>query len=149
MNYAGFWKRFLSYIIDVIPILLVVFFIWYFFFGFNETWHDYLDLDNSIEERADFLKQRNRIRDKTFFLWVIYGLLMDCSKYQGTFGKRVVGLRTVSLDGNRITFSQSLKRSAMQFVGVLPLGLGFVWSAFREDKATWHDLAARTRVIKC
>ena len=148
MNYAGFWKRFLSYIIDVIPILLVVFVVWYLFFGFDQTWHDYLDMDNSIEERAGFLKERNKIRDTTFLLWILYGLFMDCSKYQGTFGKRVVGLKTVSLGGDRITFSQSLKRSTMKFVSALPLGLGFIWAAFRADKAAWHDLAAKTRVIK-
>jgi len=73
---------------------------------------------------------------------------MDCSAFQGTLGKKLLGLKTVNTAGGRITFSQSLKRSTVKVVGLLPLGLGYIWAAFSEEKAGWHDLAAKTRVIK-
>jgi len=125
MIYAGFGKRSLAYIVDILPILMLTFSIAYFFFGFDKIWHEYLDLENSTEERATFLKHRNVIRDSTFLL-----------------------LKTVNTAGGRITFSQSLKRSTVKVVGLLPLGLGYIWAAFSEEKAGWHDLAAKTRVIK-
>lgn len=74
MIYAGFGKRSLAYIVDILPILMLTFSIAYFFFGFDEIWHEYLDLENSTEERATFLKHRNVIRDSTFLLWILYGL---------------------------------------------------------------------------
>ena len=148
MIYAGFGERSLAYIVDILPILMLTFSIAYFFFGFDKIWHEYLDLENSTEERATFLKHRNVIRDSTFLLWILYGLVMDCSAFQGTLGKKLLGLKTVNTAGGRITFSQSLKRSTVKVVGLLPLGLGYIWAAFSEEKAGWHDLAAKTRVIK-
>ena len=147
MRFVGFWRRAIAYIIDIVPILAMVFFVAYLLFGFDETWHNYLDMQNSTEERKDFLTQRNRIRDSTFLLWVIYGFYMDSSRFQGTLGKIVMGAKVVDLDGERITLLQSLRRSSMKLVCALPLGLGFIWAGFRADKAGWHDLAAGTRVV--
>ena len=74
---------------------------------------------------------------------------MDCSKFQGTHGKMLLGIKVVNSEGERITFPQSIKRTSMKIVGALPIYLGYLWAAFRQDKAAWHDLVAKTRVVKC
>ena len=149
MQYAGFWKRLLAYAIDMIPIFLAVFCIAYFFLGFDQTLHNYINGDKSLEEKAYFLSERNKVRDSALLLWVLYGLIMDCSKFQGTHGKILLKLKVVNEFGERISFPQSVKRTSMKIVGAIPLYLGYIWAAFREDKAAWHDLTAKTRVEKC
>lgn len=149
MSYAGFWKRLLAYVIDMVPIFLVVFCIAYFFLGFDQTLHNYLSGDRSHEARAYFLSERNKVRDSALLLWIFYGLFMDCSKFQGTHGKILLKLKVVDESGERITLPQSVKRTSMKIVGAIPVYLGYIWVAFRKDKASWHDLTAKTRVVKC
>jgi uncharacterized RDD family membrane protein YckC len=44
------------------------------------------------------------------------------------------------------TWLATVARFAMALVSWACLGLGFVWSLFRKDRATWHDLASDTRL---
>jgi len=148
MQYVGFWKRFLAYVIDIIPIFLMVFGVSYFFLGFDATLSAYFTGERSTDSRADFLSERNKVRDTSLLLWVLYGLFMDCSKFQGTHGKLILGIKVVNGEGNRLTPIQSCKRASMKVVGAIPICLGYLWAAFREDKAAWHDLAARTVVVR-
>ena len=90
--------------------------------------------------------QRNQIRDIAGMVWLIYGFVMDCSKYQGTFGKQLLNIRVTSVDGKRLTVGQSAIRTVMKIVGAMVLMLGYIWAGFRSDKAAWHDLAAKSRV---
>ncbi|WP_263081532.1 RDD family protein [Endozoicomonas sp. Mp262] len=148
MQYVGFWKRLLAYIIDVTPIFIAVFCIAYFLLGFDVSMADYLNGNQILDEKIQFIAERNMIRDTAFLLWVAYGFFMDCSKFQGTHGKVLLGIRVVNDKGGRITFSQSAKRTVMKIVGFLPLHLGYIWAAFKKDKAAWHDLVAKTHVVK-
>jgi len=149
MNYAGFWKRLLAYTIDMIPIFLIVFGVAYFFLGFDERRSTFLDGARDLESRRAFLAERNKVRDAALLVWIAYGLLMDCSRFQGTHGKLLLGLKVTNQDGRRISFTQSIARSSMKIAGAVPLFLGYIWAAFHADKASWHDLVAKTRVVKC
>lgn len=147
MQYTGFWKRFLAYIIDMIPIFIIVFCVFYFFLDFDKALHNYFNGEKSIEANEYFLSERNKVRDSALLLWIFYGFLMDCSKFQGTHGKLLLKLKVVSESGERITLPQSISRTLMKVTGALPFFLGYIWAAFRGDKATWHDLTAKTRVV--
>ncbi len=87
MQYVGFWKRFLAYIIDVTPIFIAVFCIAYFLLGFDASLKNYLNGNQTLDEKIQFIAERNMIRDTTFLLWVAYGFFMDCSKFQSAHGK--------------------------------------------------------------
>ena len=147
MEYIGFWKRFLAYVLDIIPIYLVVVGIAYFLLGFDQTLSDYMNGDRSLESRVHFLSERNKVRDTTLLIWILYGLFMDCSKFQGTHGKIIMGIIVVNKEGGKITLNQSVIRALMKIVGAVPIFLGYVWAGFRKDKAAWHDMAAKTRVV--
>jgi uncharacterized RDD family membrane protein YckC len=43
-------------------------------------------------------------------------------------------------------WTATVARFAMALVSWACLGLGFLWSLFRKDKASWHDLASDTRL---
>lgn len=63
-----------------------------------------------------------------------------------TLGMRAWRLRVVGTDGGAI----GLKTAAIRFaMGTLSLGLfgfGFWWALIGRRRATWHDVAARTRI---
>ena len=54
--------------------------------------------------------------------------------------------RLVSKQGE-VTWLQAAKRYFAALISWLCLGLGFIWSLFRQDNATWHDLFSATRLV--
>ncbi|MGL1886936.1 MAG: RDD family protein [Reichenbachiella sp.] len=148
MNYIGFWKRFFAYVLDIIPITGLVFVVFYFFLGFDLILENYTSSDKNFEARRTFLESRNIVRNAAVVVWILYGFIMNFSKFQGTHGKVLLGMKIEDLEGNRLTAGQSLKRSTIKITGAIPLFLGFIWIVFRKDKAAWHDLIAHTRVVK-
>ena len=74
-----------------------------------------------------------------------YWLLMHWMSGQ-TVGKRVVGVRVVSLDGGPLTLGGALLRLFGYWLSSLVFGIGYLMAAFRRDKRALHDLLAGTRV---
>ncbi len=148
MNYAGFWKRFGAYLIDVLPIVIVVFLMYYFFMGFDENIHTYMNRKpDEMQKKIDFYAQRNQIRDLSFLIWIIYSTFLESSVLQGTLGKKVMGLKVIDIHGNKITLLKSIVRNLSKIISYLPVSLGFIWAAFSKEKKAWHDSIAKTYVV--
>ena len=146
-NLATRSKRFIAYIIDIIPIVLVVFVVFYLFFGFDETLKQYLTNTESLDLRAAFLKQRNHIRETSFFIWLIYCAIMESSNKQGTFGKYIMGIKVVDENGDRLTLQRSIKRSSSKILSYVVMLLGFIWILFDKKRQGWHDKLNKTFVV--
>jgi len=65
-----------------------------------------------------------------------------------TFGKRLMGIRVLRLDGSRVTYARSLARYLAYTVSLLPLGVGFLVIAMTPNKRGWHDYLCDTIVVK-
>jgi len=98
----------------------------------------------------DLLINRSLIFFLYFFTAIfLYIPLMESSKYQGTLGQIIMGIKIISLDKNRISFIKSLLRLIVFFIfNVIHLGIisGFFILLSKEKKAL-HDIACDTRVI--
>ena len=147
-NNGGFWRRVLTYIIDIIPIVIVIGAIFYFLYGFDNIIKARFSQPNDIDSRAEFLRIRNHIRDISFAVWVLYSIFFECSALQATLGKLAIGLKVVDKEGDQLSFYRSLGRNLFKFISLIALGLGFIWVAFTKNKQGWHDLVARTYVVK-
>lgn len=147
LAYAGFRVRILASLLDCIPITLIVYAIFYCYFGFNQTSGHYFQNREDIEARIQFLRERNRIRDLSFIIWIIYGIYAEASLRQGTLGKWIMGVKVVGQHGQRISLKTSVKRNLFKIVSYIPFDLGFIWAAFSKKKQTWHDLFAKTYVV--
>jgi uncharacterized RDD family membrane protein YckC len=75
-----------------------------------------------------------------------YSVVM-VTRYGGTLGKLVCGIRVITADGHRLTYKHSLARALAQYVSTIPCGLGFVLAAFDGQKRALHDMMCNTRVI--
>jgi uncharacterized RDD family membrane protein YckC len=63
-----------------------------------------------------------------------------------TLGKKLMGVRVVTLEGGDLDLKTSFKRAASYVPGTFLLYLGFLW-ALGPKRAAWHDRLAGTRVI--
>jgi len=145
---AGFGARLLAYTIDVVPLTLLTAAIFYCFLGFDETLKRYLADRGNLEARIDYLSQRNQIRDLSFLIYVFYCSVAECSLMQGTFGKRLLGLRVTNDQGQRLTIARSFGRNFGKIISYIPLGLGFLWAIWSKRRRAWHDMLAKTLVVK-
>lgn len=46
-----------------------------------------------------------------------------------------------------VTYGQAIKRFLFAFVSWMPVGLGFLWSLFDQEKLAWHDRLSKTKLI--
>ena len=66
-----------------------------------------------------------------------------------TPGKMVMGLKVVSAEtGQLLDPGTAVLRYVGYIVSSIPLGLGFFWVLWDENKEGWHDKIAKTRVVK-
>ncbi|GHA36389.1 RDD family protein [Photobacterium aphoticum] len=145
---VGFWHRLAAYLLDLIPIFIIVVTVSPYFQDFYVSMMAYLDGQNSEAERVMFLSERNMRRDMLFVIWVLYSAGMECTPLQGTHGKWLLGIKVEHQYGGRISPLQALKRAVMKIVGAIPLYLGYLWAGYSKEKTAWHDLYANTRVVK-
>lgn len=145
---AGLGARLLAYLIDILPIILVTSAGFYLFLGFDETIQQYLNARDDINTRIAFLRQRNQIRDFSFLVYIVYCGFLEGSAMQGTIGKRLLGLRVTDKNGRPLTRGRSFGRNVAKLISYIPLGLGFLWAIWSKHNRTWHDMLAKTLVVK-
>lgn len=135
-EYAGFWKRFLAYILDGIILYIFVSVIG-FIIGIT------YGVAGGTAEGARVL---------SFLLslilgWLYFGL-MESSVRQATLGKQALGIIVTDLNGNRIFFGKATARYFGKFISGLILGIGYIMAGFTEKKQALHDMMAGCLVVK-
>jgi len=141
-------KRIIAYFIDIIPITLIVFGIYYFFLGFQEIFTNYLQRGDDIQPRIEFLSQRNNIRDISFLIWLLYCIILESSMLQATFGKRIMGMKVIRENGEKIDFKFALIRNMTKLLSAIIIFIGFFWILFDKKRQGWHDKIAKTLVVE-
>ncbi|MCQ6275087.1 RDD family protein [Bacillus sp. V3B] len=161
-EYGGFWIRFGAYLIDSIiigiPLSVISIIIFILFFGtsdvFSSIMNDptYLERELTEQEALSFMGTYFGALLVTslisFITVVAYFAGLHASKWQGTLGKKMLGLKVTDLTGNRISFWRAFGRYlAMAFLSGILL-IGYIIAAFTEKKQGLHDLIAGTLVVK-
>ena len=65
-----------------------------------------------------------------------------------TIGMRAWRLRVVGADGSPLPWPRALLRFALALVSLGVLGIGFLWCLVDRERRGWHDIAARTAVVR-
>ncbi len=79
---------------------------------------------------------------------IIYEILMNASRWQGSLGKIILGIKITNLEGERITISQSCYRYFGMILAAIPLGYGLLRMIWSEQSQGLHDYIADTLVLK-
>ena len=130
MEYSGFWRRFVAYVIDNI-LLSVVF------------WLLVLVLGGIGGDGGVF-----GAYTLAAIGWLLYYAAMESSSNQATVGKMALGIKVTDLEGNRISFGRALGRNLAKIISVLTFYIGYIMAAFTAKKQALQDMIAGTLVVK-
>lgn len=152
LPYAGFWLRFVAYVIDglvlgiaAVPIVVILVLLT----GAGAA------IANMGNRPEDFVFPAALV---TFILFMIpilicgqwlYFALLESSTRQATLGKMAIGLIVTDMEGERMTFARATGRYFAKIVtGLVPLAIGWIMAGFTEKKQALHDFIAATLVLK-
>jgi uncharacterized RDD family membrane protein YckC len=141
VTYAGFWIRFVAYIIDSIVIGVVQSLITFSFF--------------STLILTEPMNAEGQLLPPSFFNYLLvllginwlYFAFMESSKKQATLGKMALNLKVTSLTGERISFLNATGRYFSKFVSTIILLIGYIMAGFDPKKQALHDKMASTYVV--
>lgn len=145
-HYAGFWKRFVAYMLDQIIISIVGVFIVVPFFAMIGI--SYFSADFEPTEEVIFTIIT------AYFSFIIllvaaewlYFALMESMK-GATIGKMALGIIVTDLQGNRISFGRATGRYFAKIISSLTLLVGYIMAGFTQRKQALHDMIASCLVI--
>ena len=130
--YAGFWRRLLAYLIDLVVLS-----------GIEFT----LGAVVLFIAPGDLQSLRNVGPVSALIAWA-YFVILESSPARGTLGKMALNLYVGDLRGDPITFRRAALRNFLKSISWLLLGLGFVAAAFTPRKQAVHDLLGGTLVLR-
>jgi uncharacterized RDD family membrane protein YckC len=154
VTYAGFWLRVLAYFIDAIilgifaiPILIGAAML----MGIGGM------LENIPHNQDPFMNGM----PPAFMLFImlcgglglfgtwLYFALLESSEWQGTAGKRVLGLIVTDMAGQRVSFMRATGRHFSKLVtSLIPLCIGYIMAGFTEKRQALHDMIASCLVLR-
>jgi uncharacterized RDD family membrane protein YckC len=147
VEYAGFWLRFIAYIIDGLVLGIPASIIGAVT-GFGMTG---LSIKNHLTGSEPLA-----IFTASFFLyfaWIIvlnwlYFASMESSSRQATLGKMAVNLRVTDMQGHRLSFGEASGRYFAKIISGMTMGIGYIMAGITIRKQALHDLIVGTLVLK-
>ncbi|HEX7370470.1 MAG TPA: RDD family protein [Rhodanobacteraceae bacterium] len=143
--YAGFWRRVLAWIIDVV-ILAAINWVLLLFFGawllvpwmFMGGWHANVSTHVFHDGPQPY---------GLLLTWLYYALC-EASPWQATPGKLALGLAVTDVQGQRIGFPRATGRFFGKIVSALILCIGFLLAGWTARKQALHDFMAGCCVVR-
>jgi len=150
--YAGFWLRFVAFIIDMIVLGIAGWIVTMPLVGA-------IGLRGALGGRPPFAPMRPEdiFAFLGMFFWIfvirvilqwLYYAIFESSAWQATLGKKALGLEVTDLSGNRISFGRATGRFFGKIISGLILLIGYIMAGFTEKKQALHDMIAGTLVIR-
>ena len=84
----------------------------------------------------------------TIVIYWLYFAIMESSKNQATLGKKILKIKVVDMNGNKVSFARATGRHFGKILSSFILLIGFFMAGFTEKKQTLHDIMAQCLVIK-
>lgn len=153
VRYAGFWLRFVAYIIDDIVMSVVGFLVSLPFIG--GIIFSAIGIGENPDEAENIAMGVMGIMGSIvglvlviFVLGWLYFALMESSKNQATLGKMALGLKVTDMEGNRISFGKATGRYFGKIISGMILYIGYILAGLTEKKQALHDMMAGCLVVK-
>ena len=147
--FAGFWRRFIAYMIDGFIVSVVIIFLGVVA-GVAYIAGAMSGDGNAIVAQ---MTDPDKLALLTAWIWLLTFAVNIAyfTYFHGSTGrtpvKRLLGLQVVSVTGESISFGTAFLRSVGYLVSSLVFCLGYLWVAFDRRKQGWHDKIAGTVVI--
>lgn len=153
LYYAGFWLRFVAYLIDSVILTVgcgILAVIMIFATGF-------VAVLRSLPENTtpdDFFASGILVGILMFIfgilsiVWIYYAW-MKSSSTQGTVGKMALGLIVTDMQCRRVSFARASGGFwAKMITGLIPLAISYIMAGFTAKKQALHDMIASCLVLR-
>ena len=144
--YAGFWRRFVAWILDTLLTGVCAGIIG-FALGFIYALVVIVP-SGPKPPQEQMLVLQIIVQAIVIVLCWLYFALMERSSLQATLGKMAIGIRVTDLDGKRISFARATGRHFGKIISGLMLLIGYIMAGFTEKKQALHDMMAGTLVVR-
>lgn len=152
--YAGFWLRFVAYLIDafisgigfvilLVPLVLLT--------GVGAALKGVTSGEDISDDAAALLGFGFIFGFVAiaFLVGWLYYALSESSSWQATPGKKILNLKVTDLGGQQITFARASGRYFAKIIThMIPLEIGFILAGFTEKKQAVHDMIASCLVLR-
>ena len=153
VEYAGFWLRLVALVIDNV-ILGLGFFLVLIPLIFLTGLRTLLDNFHPNEDMNDagifmLIGLVFLVATASLVLTWLYHALMECSEWQATLGKRVLGLVVTDMAGQRLNFGRATGRHfGKMLTNLIPAFIGYIMAGFTGKKQALHDMLAGCLVLR-
>ena len=135
-EYSGFWLRFVAFLIDeiiwnLLVTLVVVLLVMYAF--------------AAVMAGGNIVAVILIVILAGFGItlgWYFYHAYCESSDWQGSIGKRALGLYVTDAQGGRLTFGRALARNFSIMISHMTMGVGYIMAGFTKKKQALHDMVA-------
>jgi len=153
--YAGFWLRFVAYLIDsllmsvalgliIIPLALMTGALAHF----EALAHSRGGQPDPAAVMGIISLLLTFVGISVLLSW-LYHAYFESSDWQATPGKRVLSIYVTDMNGQRISFLHATGRFFAKIItGLIPLFLGYIMAGFTQRRQALHDMLASTLVVR-
>ncbi len=139
--YAAVWKRLLAQIIDNL-LLYILSVIVGIFIGVLVLFHA-VSVNIVETKQFDILSKVGYV-----LIYCLYFSYFESRGMRATYGKRLLKLSVTDTDGNKLSFSNALRRNFLKIISGLPtLYIGFIMIVFTKKKQGLHDMISNCIVV--
>lgn len=129
VRYAGFWIRTGAYLLDALFMFLVSIIPMVVIMGISG------DANSPLVNLVSFI------------IAICYFVIPVSGPKQATWGKQMLGLKIIRVDGAPVGGGLAFGRYLSYFISTLTLGIGFLMVGWTNQKKGLHDMICGTRVI--
>ena len=137
-NLATFGKRVLAFIIDYLPLYLLVEYI--------ETSTGFVVLPTDYKMGMPVPPSMFILSVSVLIAFLVYNTIFEATPLKGSLGKQICKLNVVDIDGQGLSFLRALGRNFGVVVS-MTIWLPFLTVAFSEHRQAWYDNLAKSYVI--
>jgi uncharacterized RDD family membrane protein YckC len=155
VTYAGFWLRFVAYLVDsfLLGFAVLALFIPFFFLmggvamleSLSHVGHGTLE----PEQLTAVLSLVFALIGVSIIVSWLYFAYLESGEKQATWGKQILSIYVTDLSGNRISFSRASGRFFAKIITrLIPFWIGYIMAGFTERRQALHDMIASTLVLR-
>ncbi len=154
VEYAGFWLRFVAYLIDgvISGVAFLLLLIPLFVLTGAGAALSKIGSDGDISDDVGALLGFGFLAGFFGIIFIggwLYYALSESSSWQATLGKKMLNLKVTDMQGQKITFGRATGRYFSKIVtGLIPLLIGYIMAGFTEKKQAIHDMIASCLVLR-
>ncbi len=101
-----------------------------------------------IDPDTEFKINKTTSSDIEFYVIFIYWILLESSRWQGSIGKKIMGIKVVTSEGGKPSIYQAIARNLLKTLSGIIVFIGFMMAGWTSKKQALHDKIPGMFVVK-